>query len=160
MTQVAKNIYPRVFFVKSGVGGTVTGTTTETALVTLDLPAGALGPKGFIRLTLNFSHTNNANVKTVRARLGGIAGTAFAGPAVTSNARTHLIVHIYNRTATSQIAGTNNGNNVGYGQSTTGQVTGTVDTTVAQTLVVTGELATSTDTITLESYIYEYHYQE
>jgi hypothetical protein len=113
-----------------------------------------------VRLTANLSHTNNANVKTARVRQGGIGGTAYASPTLTSQARTHLPVTIYNRNSQSaQIGGTNPGNTAGFGQSTSAQVTSTVDTSTPQTIVITGELANAADTITLESYLLEYHYQ-
>lgn len=144
----------------SGLASSVTGTTSETVLKTITIPGGAIGPNGVIRLTLNFSHTNNANVKNLIARLGGVSGTLYANISAANQVRTHVVVHIYARNSqTSQIGGSNAGNSSGVGQSTTSQVTSTKDMSVNQDIVIAGTLATSTDSITLESYLLEYHYQ-
>lgn len=146
--------------ITSGMAVPLTGSTSETTLATLTIPAGALGPNGMVRLTMNFSCTNNANSKTCRARLGGMAGTQYLNSPLTSQSRLHVPIMIYNRNSeSSQIGGTNAGNQGGYGQSTSGQVTSTVDTTIVQTIVITGQLANASDTLTLESYSLEYHYQ-
>lgn len=144
----------------SGAAASHTGDTNETALATITIPAGGLGPNGVVRLTVNFSCTNNANTKTACIRFGGIGGTRYLNAPLTNQARLHTPIFIYNRNSeASQIAGSNAGNMTGYGQSTTSQVTSTVDTTAATTIVITGQLAVGTDTITLESYVLEYHYQ-
>ena len=146
--------------ISSGVQASHTGDTLEHTFTTINIPANALGPNGMIRLTLNFSCTNNANTKTVRARFNGASGTQYLNSPLTSQARLHTPVFIYNRNATnSQIGGTNAGNQAGYGQSTSSQVTSSVDTTAATTIVVTGQLANASDTVTLESWSLEYHYQ-
>jgi hypothetical protein len=150
----------RSWKVKAGVGTSLTGTTTETTLATIPVPANGLGPNGIIRLTVNFSHTNNANSKTLRARFSGPAGTVYLSAAAASQIRTHTIVYIYNLNSTnSQSGGANAGNTSGLGQSTTPQITSTVDTTVDTSIVITGELGDSADTITLVSYVFEYSYQ-
>ncbi|MGW6120442.1 hypothetical protein ACWFRF_15475 [Nocardia sp. NPDC055165] len=155
-----KSYVDQAWKVVSGVGVAVTGSVLETVLATLTIPANALGPNGVIRLTLNFSHNNNGNAKTIRARFGGAAGTAFLSAAAASQLRTHVVVMIYNQNATNaQIGGSNPGNTSGYGQSTSAQVTAAIDTTSAQTLVISGELANSGDNIELKSYLLEYHYQ-
>lgn len=163
LTRVSQSInaaIARAWKAQSGVGTNVTGTTAETTLATLQLPAGALGPNGCVRVTLNLSHTNNANVKTARIRLGGVSGTAFLACGLVSQARTHVQLTIYNRNSQSaQIGSINSGNTSGFGQSTSNQTTGTIDTSVDQTIVISGELANAADTITLEGYLYEYHYQ-
>lgn len=140
----------------SGAAVAVTGTTTETSAKSTTVPGGSLGANGVLMITCNCSHTNNANVKTIRVKYGG---TTFLSIPAANQARTHLRATIQNLNATnSQIGGTNAGNASTFGQSTSAQVTGSVDTTADQTVEVTAELATGTDTVTVHNLIVEWHY--
>lgn len=134
-------------------GWSHTGNTNETTLVTVPIPAGIMGLNGVIQLTTVWSATNNANAKTIRARLGGIGGTAFLGASIASVASARDIRTIWNKgAANSQVsyAATS------ISQSTTGATTtGAIDTSAAQDLVITVQLGTGSDTVTLESYIVE-----
>lgn len=145
--------------VSSGAAAALTGSTSETALATITIAAGEMGANGFLRITTNWAHTNNANAKTLRVRWNGAVGTAVMGVAAANQARTHSLTHIYNRnSASAQISGTNAGNAAGYGQSTSAQVTDTIDTANAVDVVISGELASAGDTITLQSYVVEVFY--
>jgi hypothetical protein len=147
--------------VSNGAASSHTGNTTETTLATIPIPAGALGANGTLRLTLNFSCNTTANAKTVRARFNNATtGTQYLNSPLTSQARLHTPIFITNRNSeSSQIGGTNPGNQTGYSQSTSPQVTTTVNTAVATNIYVTGQLADAADTITLETWVLEYHYQ-
>jgi len=132
---------------QSAVAASVTGTTNETTLATVTIPAGAMGPNGQIEVHCQWAVTNSANTKTLRARLGG-AGVSAAS--LTTSAAYQGITRVANRgVANSQLASS---------QFTTGS-TGTaanttaIDTAAETTLTLTGQLATSTETITLESYL-------
>ena len=136
----------------SAVAQTTTGGTTEVGLATVTLPV--LGPNDRIEITTHWTLTNNANAKTLRLRLGGASGTPFFGFNAASMASFIDRLHyIQNRGATNSQVGaplsqTNpNGSNAAS--------IGTVDTSVAQDLVISAQLGVGTDTVTLESYIVE-----
>lgn len=141
----------------SGVASPVTGTASETALASIIIPAGAMGANGILRITALFSYSNSANNKTLRFRFGnGLSGTAFFTSVLTTTAATRATMTIQNRnSASSQIGGLTNGF---LGGTSTANVTGTIDTTAQQTLSISGQLANTGETITLESYIAELRY--
>jgi hypothetical protein len=139
---------------RSGLASAHTGNTSETALATITIPANSMGPNGVLRVTIVMSMTNNANGKTGRVRLGGLAGTSFAAVALANFQSWRHQTQIQNRNATnSQIATTDL--QVGFGASTAAVITGARDTTSSQDLVISGTLTNSGDTITLESYLVE-----
>jgi len=139
---------------QSGVEIPLTGTVAETALATIPVPAGAMGPNGRLRITALWNYTNSANNKTLRVRFGGIGGTIYHSTVLTTTANFRAIIDIANRNATNSQVGAPNGlNSVG---STTGAlVTGAIDTTLAQDIVITGTLASAGEAINLESYLVE-----
>lgn len=140
------------------VGYAHTGNTNETALATISIPAGAIGPNGFARVTTLWKYTNSGNTKTLRVRLGGVSGTVFFGLGVTTTNALQNIQIIRNRgAANSQVSMTNSISGV-FGTSAADPSTGAVDTASAQDLVISGQLANSGETITLESYIVEICY--
>lgn len=131
-----------------------TGDTNETALATITIPAGLMGATGTLRITTLWSHTNNANNKTLRTRLGGISGTAFSALVLTTTLTSHLVTIIRNVSAASQKSNPGVTTTI-YGSSTSAMITGTINTANAQDLVLSGQCANGADTITLESYIVE-----
>lgn len=128
-----------------------TGDTNETTLVTINVPAGAMGANGFLMITWHASATNNANTKTWRWKLGGTTLRSVAN-ASSLNLREQFNIHNRN-SASSQIAGGPNSSMIsGFGTTTGAWITGSVDTSAAVDLVLTGQLATGTDEIAIESY--------
>lgn len=142
---------------QSAVAVSHTGSTSETALATVTIPAGAMGANGRLRILTTWSTTNDASNKTYRVRLGGIGGTAFTAAVSASLASMKLLTEIANRNAAnSQVGGP--ANYSGLGGSGAAVVTAAINTASAQDIVITGELADSADTITLESYCIEVLY--
>lgn len=140
----------------SAVAVTVTGTLTETVLGTVTVPADAMGPNGTLRVTTVWSTTNSGNNKTPRVRLGGIGGTTFHGPALTTSSIYVAENTITNRNATnSQIGGFNAASSGSYGTAGASPTTGTIDTTIANTIVFTGQLTNTGESIVLEKYLVE-----
>lgn len=140
----------------SGVLASTTGNTTENTLATIAIPAGAMGPNGILKVTSLWSYTNSANNKTLRMRLGGAAGTVFMEIGNTTSAYYYSQRIIQNRnSASSQI-----GHAGGTATFTTSTLatSGTINTANAQDLVLTGQLASAGETITLEGYIVEIKY--
>lgn len=136
---------------QSAVAASHTGNTTETALATITIPAGEMGPNGWVEVYTLWSVTNNANNKTPRIRLGGIGGTAFYNLATANTTYGRLLTNISNRnSAASQIGMP--ADVQGWGFAPNAVVTATVNTANAQDLVISCQLATGTDTCTLEAY--------
>jgi hypothetical protein len=92
-----QNENPAVITLAStGVITTVTGTTAETALYTVAIPNGIMGPNSAMRIEPAWSYTNSSNSKSLRLRIGA----TMAGPIVydrtrnTSSLESPLIVLI------------------------------------------------------------------
>jgi len=129
----------------------LTGTTLETTLVTITIPAGLIGSSGKVKLYPLWSVTNNANNKTVRVKLGGSTGYFLqsSGYAQLSNL---VIFRNFNSESVQKVS---SGMAAGLG-STTGAFTSlTIDTSAATTLTITGQLQVGTDTMTLEGLFVE-----
>lgn len=130
--------------------------TSENIAATISIPANALGTNGAIRLTWRATCTNNANVKTMRVRLGGVGGTVLFTLAITSTAGGAGYLYVANtNSASAQTAWSQwqvNGSTSLAGVNAT---TAAIDTTSATTLVITFEKATGSDTTTLTGYIAE-----
>lgn len=129
----------------------VTGTTAETTLATIPIPAGLIGAKGKVILYPLFSATNNANNKTVRVKLGGSSGYFLqtSGYLQLSNI---IVFRNFNSEAVQKIA---SGTTTGLGNTTGAFTTLAIDTSVATTLEVTGQLTNTGDTLTLEGLFVE-----
>jgi len=130
-----------------------TGNLTETTLATINIPA-ILGANGILRIMPLWTANNSAGNKTLRIRFSGAAGTIFFERPLTTQLVEQDYVMIRNQTAGTQIG--HSPISIGIGNGNTGDlVTGAVDTTVATTVVITGQLALGTDSITLKSYTVE-----
>lgn len=139
----------------SAVAASHTGNTTETVLATITIPAGAMGLNGVLRIAADWTTTNSANDKTLRIRLGGIGGTALTSTAFTTVANAFHRMLIANRnSASSQFSSTDRSRATDV-VSSYEVATAAINTAVVQTLVLTGQLETAGETITLENYIVE-----
>lgn len=136
----------------SAVASSVTGTATETTLATITLPANSMGANGIVRVITAWTHTNSANNKTLRMKFGG---TSYLNSNVTTNATSRVETQISNRNATGSQVGHSPSATASFSSSGSAIVTSAVDTTASVTLLITGQLATTSETITLESYIVE-----
>jgi hypothetical protein len=136
----------------SAVAVSVTGTTSETVLATVTIPAGAMGLNGGVRIVTRWSMAASANNKTSRHRLGGIAGSVIASvPSTTSTAL--LESSSRNRGSPSSqyhMAHGNRGTDLV--MAVLSATTSAIDMTQAQDLVITGQLALGTETLTLDNY--------
>ncbi|MFM0326070.1 hypothetical protein [Caballeronia glebae] len=148
--------YPQRFqsplvLAQRGTPSSVTGTTTETVLATIAIPAGAIGTYGSMRVTTLWSYSNSANLKTLKVLFGG---AVLMSQTPTTTSGTHDMRLMRNRgVANSQVSGASGATTFG---TTAGGVTATaVDTSAAQNLEIRGTLANAGETITLESYAVE-----
>lgn len=139
----------------SAVAASHTGNTTETILATIPVPAGIMGVNGALRIAADWTTTNSANDKTLRIRLGGIGGAVLTGTAFTTVANAfHRMMVVNRNSASSQWVSTDRSRATDI-VSSYEATTAAVNTAVAQDLVITGQLETGTETITLENYIVE-----
>jgi len=141
----------------SAVASSHTGNTSESAEATITLPAGTLGANGILRITAVFSYTNSANTKTFRFRLGGVSGTEFLNMTQTTSSGFMTQRLIQNRNSQSSQVGSPLAITNTWGPGVT-PPTGTIDTSSAQDIVISVQLANSGETATLESYVIEYAY--
>lgn len=125
--------------------------TSENALATISIPGGIMGPNGSIEILYTYRFTNNANNKIMRLRFSGIGGTAFQDRLVTTQQTSQLLTIISNAGATNSQVGMGVGS-TGIGETTNPIVTSAVDTTVNQTVVITGQKANAADTLELVRY--------
>ncbi|PRZ51236.1 hypothetical protein BX589_12077 [Paraburkholderia fungorum] len=135
---------------QSAAPSSVTGTTATTTLASIPIPAGVMGVNGALRLTLNWSTTNNANTKTVAVTLGGTQVYSTGNQSVLS---VQTQINIRNRN--SQSSQVTSASIVTFGGSGSAVTTTSIDMTQARTLAITGTLGSSSDTLTLEGYTLE-----
>lgn len=141
-----------VLLARSAVAASVTGTAAETALATITIPAGLMGTNGQLRVTQLWTVTNSANTKTLRARFGGMSGIIYTNAPLTTSGCAQFLTQIRNRgAANSQVGGIS----TGYVATSGSAVVSAVDTSQATTIVLSGQLASVGETITLESYSVE-----
>jgi hypothetical protein len=141
----------------SGVQSGVTGTTDETTLATITLPAGSMGANGWIRLRTQTSQTNNANSKIFKVYMGGeevINSTA----GYTDSSATSRITQVWNRGAeNSQVTGPKSAVN-DPSETASALTTFAVDTSADVTILITGRLTDGADELNLEAYSLEVCY--
>lgn len=141
-----------VILAQSWVDVSCPADSTEDTLATIPLPAGMLGSNGGIRVTCQFTFTNSVNNKTVRVRFGG---TQVSGAVYTTTTGAHGVAHIFNKNATGSQQ------TIAYLISDSGTVnvnkaTPAIDSTALINVTITGQKATSGETLTLNGYIVEY----
>ena len=134
---------------QSAVAVSLTGTTAETVLATVTVPGNLMGLNGSLRISPIWSGTNNANIKTGSVKFGGVSHASHALASALSAAS---MFTIRNRgSLASQITYNGAPGTV----STVANTTSSVNTASDVVLQITGQLAVSTDTLTLEGYTVE-----
>jgi hypothetical protein len=99
--------------------------------------------------------TNSANTKTIRIRYSGSSGTQYLNQAWGSGAASVYVQQIIaNRGATNSQVGPRASSNP-WTTDAALVVTSSVDTTASTTLVITGQKALGSETLTLEGYLVE-----
>ncbi len=138
-----------VLLARSAVAQTaITGVTTEqNAAPAIVIPAGLIGANGGLRVAARFGMASSADDKTLRLKLGA---TAFETLVLTTSVSVEFDARIDNRNDEAvQIGGNAASPMIG---TATAFVTGTIDTTAAQNLLLTGQLEAGGDSIQLLSY--------
>lgn len=132
---------------QSGVPSSVTGTTTETVLATIAIPAGIVGPNGRIRVTMGWSSAASTS-HTLRARLAGTAMMTVASSSISYVLQNDIVNQ---NSQQSQVA-------IPIGvisSGATAQVTAAADMTQPQSLTITAQPGATTETVTLYWYSVE-----
>lgn len=129
----------------------LTGSTSVVTLATITIPAGLLGANGKLKIYPLWATTNNANVKTLRAIFGGSTCTTMTSQSSPNNSGLVIIRNTNNEAAQKCSSGLV----AGIGLSSGSIASITIDTTAATTLVISGQLAVGTDTLTLEDLFIE-----
>jgi hypothetical protein len=143
----------RLLAASAATGMSHTGNTNETALATISIPGGAMGLNGGLLIYTTWTYTNSGNNKTLRVRFGGASGTQYLASTTTTTATLSDFRKIRNRnSASAQIGNTAGGAGSTFGTTASAVTTSSVDTTAAVDLVISAQLASAGETITLESY--------
>lgn len=143
---------------RSGVQVSHTGDTNETTLATISVPAGAMGPNGILRITAIFGATGSAGTKTARVKLSSTTFSQLAMSSAQSGQKVQVEIHNRN-SSSSQISHNSGGAQAGsWGLSTSAPTTGSIATSSAQDITLTGQLANGADSIAIEAYTVEVLY--
>lgn len=147
----------RVLANSEGAAAALTGMTDETIIDTITIPAGVIGATGRLRISVNVAlSTSSSNTKTVRVRLGGIAGTILGSTAWTTNTIGSMWLEMVNLNAENSQAVYGFGNRAADTvMSVLSNASAAVDTSAAVDLVITGQLASAAESITRRAYTVE-----
>jgi len=111
----------------------LTGTTSETTMLTVSIPASLMNKRGRANVIVLFSLTNNANAKTVKVKVGGATFITFTSTNQNLLGLSGWLLNLNSETS----------------QKSNSAASFTIDTTIANDLVITGQLANAGDTVTL-----------
>ena len=111
----------------------LTGTTSETTMLTVSIPASLMNKRGRASVIVLFSLTNNANAKTVKVKVGGATIITFTSTNQNLLGLSGWLLNLNSETS----------------QKSNSAASFTIDTTIANDLVITGQLANAGDTVTL-----------
>jgi hypothetical protein len=138
----------------AAASATLTGTTNETAMATVTIPAAAMGANGRLVVTAFFSGmTSSANTKTPRFRFNGIAGTAHGSTSWTTKTTGYAMCVIHNRnSAASQHSYGVADRGTDFLQQSNAATTSTVDTSAAVDLVISMQLGSGAEAAVLDHY--------
>jgi len=129
----------------------LTNSTSVVTLATITIPAGLLGANGKLKIYPLWSTTNNANQKTLRLNIGGVLCSTMTSQSVPNNSGLLIIRNTNSESAQKCSSGLV----AGIGSSSGSIASTTIDTTAATTLLISGQLAVGTDTLTLEDLFVE-----
>jgi len=132
----------------TGSNSAYTGSTTETTLINVTVPAGAIGDNGQIVVTANWATNNSAGAKAGAVYLGGSAvGSSSSYTTSTGGSSMNSIRNRGVLTAqTSQLIG---------GAATGASVYTAINTAASTSITITGDIATATDNVILEGFTIE-----
>jgi hypothetical protein len=132
----------------TGSNSAYTGSTTETTLINVTVPAGSIGDNGQVIVIANWATNDSAGAKTGTTYLGGSSvGSAVSYTTSTGGSITNSIRNRGSLTAQiSQVIG---------GAAAAGSVYTAINTAASTSITITGDLATATDNVILEGFTVE-----
>ena len=113
----------------------LTGTTAETTLLTITIPAALMGKIGRLNFASFFALTNNANNKTLRAKIGANSLNVASAANLNATGFNFWLLNLNSATA----------------QRNNNAALFAIDTTVSMDLIITGQLANAADSMTLNA---------
>lgn len=113
----------------------LTGTTAETTLLTITIPAALMGSIGRLNLLSFFALTNNANNKTLRAKIGANQINVQGAASLAATGFNFWLLNLNSATA----------------QRNNSSTLFAIDTTASMDLRITGQLANAADSMTLNT---------
>ena len=113
----------------------LTGTTSETTLLTITIPAALMGLIGRLNMLSFFALTNNANNKTLRAKIGANSLNVASAASLNATGFNFWLLNLNSATA----------------QRNNTAASFAIDTTVSMDLIITGQLANAADSMTLNA---------
>lgn len=139
-----------IIVAQSGAPASLTGSTSETTLATVVIPAGMMGANGRVCVVAEFSAASGGapGNRTARIKFGGTSYVATTLSSSQVSARYQADIWNAN-SATAQIGHNQAGQ---WGPNSAAHVTSSVDTASPVTILLTGQLADGGDTITLRGY--------
>ncbi|MGE3607994.1 MAG: hypothetical protein AB7I27_00300 [Bacteriovoracaceae bacterium] len=142
----------------SQTSSSVTGTTSETNLVSVSVPGGLMSANGQLEIFTLWSYTNSATARNARIRFGAdaLTGTIYSNPSLSTTNTLQSYILIKNNGSTSSQYGFPNSTGSGYATSTGTLITSSIDTTVDFGLYFNFALGDSAHTGTLEGYSVTY----
>lgn len=140
---------------QSAVAASAGANTDENVLATITIPAGAMGLNGALRVHMLWTYTNSGNNKTLKMYFGGLSGTTYLSVVPTTTASFATIKTIRNRGAANSQVGESDAAANSFTATTDAVTTSAIDTTAVTTIVISGQKASSGETLTLEAYTVE-----
>ena len=113
----------------------LTGTTAQTTLLTITIPAALMGLIGRLNLLSFFALTNNANNKTIRAGIGANTINVAGAASLAATGFNFWLLNLNSATA----------------QRNNSSALFAIDTTASMDLIITGQLANAADSMTLNT---------
>jgi hypothetical protein len=113
----------------------LTGTTAQTTLLTITIPAALMGSIGRLTMLSFFALTNNANNKTLRAAVGANQVAVQGAASLAATGFNFWLLNLNNAAA----------------QRNNNSALFAIDTTASMDLIITGQLANATDSMTLNT---------
>jgi len=113
----------------------LTGTTAETTLLTIPIKGGLMGLTGRLNALSQYSFTNNANSKVVRAKIGASTIASLTSTSQSISGISYFLLNLNSEAAQRTISASSTA----------------IDTAADFTLTLTGQLTNSADSLTLIS---------
>jgi hypothetical protein len=130
--------------------GRITQVTTEAYGPSFTMPGGSMGPNGYASFIMKLITSSTAGTKTIRCRAGS---SSFFNTGFTSNYNDQLVrvtrcnMGVQNRQIGNRIGSATGAWDSGSSATTHSGDTTTLDTSVDQTVVFTGQIAVNTDSM-------------